>query len=107
VRRQELEHLLRESDVVSLHCHLNESTKGLIGTAELALMKPAAVLINTARGHVLDKGALLDALRGGHLGGVGLDVGWDEPDDPQEDLYRWVLGCGLDVSVVHLAFHSG
>jgi phosphoglycerate dehydrogenase-like enzyme len=53
-------------------------------------MKPTAVLINTARGHVVDKGALLEALRGGHLGGVGLDVGWDEPDDPLEELYRCV-----------------
>ena len=53
-------------------------------------MKPSAVLINTARGPVLDKGALLEALRQGSLGGVGLDVGWDEPDDPTEELYRWV-----------------
>jgi phosphoglycerate dehydrogenase-like enzyme len=96
VPRQDLEQLLRECDVVSLHCHLNESTRGLIGAHELALMKPTAVLINTARGHVVDKGALLEALRGGHLGGVGLDVGWDEPDDPLEELYRCVgvWGCG-------------
>jgi len=88
VSRQDLEQLLRESDVVSLHCQLNEATRGLIGQAELALMKPDAVLVNTARGHVLDKGALLGALQEGRLGGVGLDVGWDEPDDPQEELYR-------------------
>lgn len=86
--RQDLEKLLRESDIVSLHCQLNTATHGLIGQPELALMKPSAVLINTARGHVLDKQALLEALRAGHLAGVGLDVGWDEPDDPQEELYR-------------------
>mgnify|MGYP001807051808 CR=1 FL=1 len=49
-RRQELEALLRRSDVVSLHCHLTPDTKGLIGAPELALMKPSAVLINTSRG---------------------------------------------------------
>lgn len=89
LRRQDLEKLLQESDIVSLHCQLNAATHGLIGQAELALMKPSAVLINTARGHVLDKQALLEALRAGHLAGVGLDVGWDEPDDPQEELYRY------------------
>lgn len=86
--REELESLLRQSDVVSLHCQLNASTHGLIGAAELALMKPSAVLVNTSRGHVLDRDALLEALRAGHLAGVGLDVGWDEPDDPADELYR-------------------
>jgi hypothetical protein len=64
------------------------------GAAELALMKPSAVLVNTSRGHVLDRDALLEALRAGHLAGVGLDVGWDEPDDPADDLYRCVGGGG-------------
>lgn len=86
--RQDLEKLLRESDIVSLHCQLNADTHSLIGQPELALMKPSAVLVNTARGPVLDKQALLEALRSGHLAGVGLDVGWDEPDDPAEELYR-------------------
>lgn len=88
--RQKFEELLRVSDVVSLHCHLNDATRGLISQPELALMRPGAVLVNTARGHIVDKQALLQALRNGLLGGVGLDVGWDEPDDPQEELYRWV-----------------
>lgn len=85
-----MEQLLQQSDVVSLHCQLTEATRGLIGQAELALMKPGAVLINTSRAHVLDKQALLQALQEDRLGGVGLDVGWDEPDNPQEELYR----CG-------------
>lgn len=72
-------------------------------------MKPSAVLVNTARGPVLDKAALLEALRGGHLAGVGLDVGWDEPDDPAEELYRWVLcaGCGCWVWVFFLGGRGG
>jgi glyoxylate reductase len=86
--RAELEQLLRESDVISLHAHLTPETEGMIGAAELALMKPAAVLINTARGPLIDKAALLDALDRGCLGGVGLDVHWVEPADPNEPLYQ-------------------
>lgn len=62
--------------------------QGMIGRAELAMMKQGAVLINTARGPVIDKAALLQALQQGRLGGVGLDVHWVEPADPQEELYR-------------------
>jgi phosphoglycerate dehydrogenase-like enzyme len=62
--------------------------QGMIGQAELAMMKPGAVLINTARGPVIDKAALLQALQQGRLGAVGLDVHWVEPADPQEELYR-------------------
>jgi phosphoglycerate dehydrogenase-like enzyme len=87
--RQEFEQLLQQSDVVSLHCPLSASTQGLIGRAELALMKPGAVLINTARGDVIDKAALWEVLQQGKLGGVGLDVQWKEPADPSEPLFRW------------------
>lgn len=86
--RDDLEQLLQQSDVVSLHCPLNAETKGLIGRTELSLMKQGAVLINTARGPVVDKAALLDALRCDKLGGVGLDVHWVEPADPEEELYK-------------------
>jgi glycerate dehydrogenase len=77
--RMDLRELLRVADVVSLHCPLNELTRGLIGAAELALMKPDALLINTARGGLVDAAALALALREGRLGGAGIDVLAREP----------------------------
>lgn len=70
---------LAEADVLSLHLPLNDDTRGLIGAAELALMKPDALLINTARGGLVDEAALLAALQAGRLGGAGLDVLDTEP----------------------------
>jgi glycerate dehydrogenase len=72
--RMELAQLLAVSDIVSLHCPLNDSTRGLIGERELALMKPDALLINTARGALVDGNALMLALKAGKLGGAGIDV---------------------------------
>jgi D-3-phosphoglycerate dehydrogenase len=69
-----LDELLRTSDVVTLHLPLDASTRGLIGRPEIAAMKPGALLVNTARGAVVDVDALLDALRAGRLGGAALDV---------------------------------
>jgi D-3-phosphoglycerate dehydrogenase len=69
-----LHELLGESDIVTLHVPLDRSTRGLIGRDELAAMKPGALLVNTARGRVLDLDAVLDALRAGRLGGAALDV---------------------------------
>jgi phosphoglycerate dehydrogenase-like enzyme len=74
-----LHELLGESDVVTLHVPLDASTRGLIGRDELAAMKPDAVLVNTARGRVVDLDALLDALRAGRLAGAALDVLPTEP----------------------------
>ncbi len=76
--RLELEPLLGAADVVSLHCPLTEQTRHLIGAAELALMKPGAALINTARGPVVDEAALVQALREGRVV-AGLDVYEREP----------------------------
>jgi D-3-phosphoglycerate dehydrogenase len=75
----ELATLLRASDIVSLHLPLTPQTQGLIGAAELELMKPDAILVNTARGGVVDEGALAAALAGGRLRAAALDVFADEP----------------------------
>ncbi len=77
--RRDLRELLKIADVVSLHCPLTEATRGLIGAAELALMKRDALLINTARGGLVDAAALAQALREGLLGGAGIDVLAREP----------------------------
>jgi glycerate dehydrogenase len=77
--RLELARLLATSDIVSLHCPLNRSTRGMIGARELALMKPDALLINTARGALIDSAALAAALKAGRLGGAGIDVLPQEP----------------------------
>jgi glycerate dehydrogenase len=77
--RLDLDQLLATSDVVSLHCPLTAATRGMIGARELALMKPDALIINTARGGLIDGHALAAALRAGRLGGAGIDVLPQEP----------------------------
>jgi D-lactate dehydrogenase len=74
------EEVLRQSDFLSLNVSLNESTQHLMNAESLALMKPGAILVNTARGAVVDTQALVEALRSGQLGGAGLDVLEDERD---------------------------
>jgi glycerate dehydrogenase len=74
-----LAELLPQVDVLSLHCPLNEHTRHLIGKSELEAMRPDALLINTARGAVVDEQALADALRAGEIGGAGIDVLSQEP----------------------------
>ena len=71
--------LFQQSDVVSVHVQLSERTVGLVGARELGLMKPTALLINTARGPIVDEVALIDALRNGTIAGAGLDVFDQEP----------------------------
>lgn len=83
-----LERLLAESDHVTLHCPLTAETRHLIDAGALARMKPGAVLINTARGGIVDTAALAAALEGGRLAGVGLDVTEQEPLDPGSPLLR-------------------
>jgi phosphoglycerate dehydrogenase-like enzyme len=87
VRFRLLPEILAASDIVSLHVPLNASTRHLIGTAELARMPPAAVLINTCRGPVVDEAALFDALAGGRLAGAGLDVFAEEPPPSDHPLF--------------------
>ncbi|MFW3896236.1 2-hydroxyacid dehydrogenase [Pseudomonas putida] len=74
-----LEELLPQVDALTLHCPLNDNTRNMIGAAQLALLKPGAFVVNTARGGLIDEQALADALRAGHLGGAATDVLTVEP----------------------------
>jgi phosphoglycerate dehydrogenase-like enzyme len=88
VRFVELDELLASSDCLSLHVKLTEQTRGLIGRRELALVKPGALFINTARGAVVDTPALVEALNDGRLAGAGIDVFDEEPIAADHPLLR-------------------
>ena len=111
-RARTLDELLRQSDVLSLHTPLTPQTRGLIGARELALLPRDAVVVNTARGPVLDLDALGEALRSGHIAGAGLDVlPVEPPAEPEPALLRayrarepWLEGR-LAVTP-HVAYHS-
>jgi D-3-phosphoglycerate dehydrogenase len=87
-RAVELDALLAEADVVSLHLSLNEGSRGLIDRRRIGMMRPGAILINTARGAILDEPALVDALREGRISHAGLDVFADEPLPENHPLTR-------------------
>jgi glyoxylate reductase/D-3-phosphoglycerate dehydrogenase len=98
VRFRLLKELLREADVVSLHTPLNRTTRHLIGAEELKLMRPSAILVNTARGPVVDEAALYNALTDGTIWAAGLDVFDQEPppaDNPLFTLDNVVLTAHL------------
>jgi len=80
--------LLRQADIVTLHLPLSPATRGLLGRRAFALMKPGAVLINTARGELVDEAALVEALESGRLLGAGLDTLAQEPPPPDHPLLR-------------------
>ena len=84
----ELDDLLAQSDVVSIHVKLSEQSRGMIGRPELEKMQPGCLLINTARGPVVDTAALVDALETGHVGGAALDVFDEEPLPANHPLLR-------------------
>ena len=86
VRAVARDELLATADVVTIHLRLSERTRGLIGAAELAAMKPGAYLVNTSRGPIVDEAALLAALREGTIAGAGLDVYDTEPLPPDHPL---------------------
>ena len=79
IKYVDMDTLLQESDIVTLHCPLNDSTKHMIGKRELGLMKNNSILINTARGPVVDSEALVKALKAGKISGAGIDVFDKEP----------------------------
>jgi D-3-phosphoglycerate dehydrogenase len=83
----DLDRLMASADIVSLHCPLTPQTRGLIGAARIARMKPEALLINTARGPVVDEAALVEALRAGRIAGAGLDTYASEPPGANHPLY--------------------
>jgi phosphoglycerate dehydrogenase-like enzyme len=86
--REALLELAGASDFVSIHCPLTPATRGLVGAELFEHIKPGAMLINCARGGVVDKGALLDALASGKLGGAGLDTYWEEPWEPSDRIFQ-------------------
>ncbi|MFA1541446.1 2-hydroxyacid dehydrogenase [Actinomadura monticuli] len=100
---RELDDLLRASDIVSVHIPLTDETHHLLDAERLALLPPGAIVVNTARGAVVDEAALVAALRSGHLGGAGLDVFEREPVDASNPL------LALDDVVVmpHVAWLTG
>ncbi len=111
LRFEDLYAMLGEADVVSIHCPLTRETHGLFGEGALARMKKGAILVNTARGAIVDTGALLKSIEAGHLGGAMLDVLPQEPPDPDDPLvaaYRvppsWL--AGRLILSPHAAFYS-
>ncbi|KHC94004.1 phosphoglycerate dehydrogenase [Thermotoga sp. Mc24] len=98
----DLEQLLKESDFVSLHVPLNESTKNMIGERELSLMKKSAFLINTSRGELVDEEALVKALKEGRIAGAALDVFSEEPPDTNSPLFE----CPNLITTAHIGAHT-
>lgn len=97
--RAELLAMCTQADVLSVHCPLGPATRGLVDAEVLAALRPGALLVNCARGPIVDRSALEGALRSGHLAGAGLDVYWEEPWDPADPL----LGRDDVVTLPHVA----
>ena len=100
-RVRSLDELLVQTDVLSLHCPLNDETRHLIGERELAMLKPGAYVVNTARGAIIKKSTILAALREDRLAGAGLDVIEDEPLRTEEEATTPNL-----IATCHAAFCS-
>lgn len=103
VRYVSLEELLQTADIVSLHCPLNDSSRGMIGAAQLAMMKQDAYLVNMARGPVVDSAALADALNEGRIAGAAIDVFEKEPPLDTDHPLLHAKNCMV---TPHVAFAS-
>ena len=97
--------ICRESDIISLHCPLNESTRGIIGREQLSFMKKTAVLINAARGAVCDENAVAEAILSGSIGGFGCDVYSSEPL-PEDHPYQTIINHPSVCLTPHMAWGS-
>ncbi|MEW6631850.1 MAG: C-terminal binding protein [Pseudomonadota bacterium] len=102
----DLHDMLRACDLVSIHCVLNDDTRGLIGAAELACLKPSAVLINVSRGALIDEAALVEAVVGNRIGGVGLDVYSQEPLSTSGHPMSALFGRENVILFPHLTFFT-
>jgi phosphoglycerate dehydrogenase-like enzyme len=87
-----LDELMEASDFITPALPLNASTRSLIGPAQLRRVKPGAILVNVARGELVDHDALIEVLESGRLGGFALDVGYQEPTPPDERLLKFKFG---------------
>ena len=102
---ENLDHLLSQSDFVVLSLPVTDESRNMMNERTLAVMKPGSYIINLARGEIIDREALENALASGHLGGAGLDVYWEEPVDPEEPIFRYNvlttphIGASTDVAM--------
>ena len=103
VRRVELDELLAVADVVTVHVHLDDATRGLLDADALARCRPGAIVVNTSRGGVVDDAAAVALVRSGHLGGLGLDVLTLEPPGPDHP----VLAAARELDTVVVTPHVG
>jgi glycerate dehydrogenase len=100
-----LNELLQQADVVSLHCDLNESSANLIGSEQFKLMQKHAILINTARGGIVEEVAAANAIESGQIAGIGFDVFAQEPPAPDHPLLK--LADRVNVIITpHIAWAS-
>jgi D-3-phosphoglycerate dehydrogenase / 2-oxoglutarate reductase len=101
----DIDELIQSSDVITVHAPLTPETRHYLSTPQFAAMKPGAIVVNTARGPLIDQAALIEALRSGHLGGAGLDVFEIEPVDPEQ--LRILSSLNRVVLSPHVAGLSG
>jgi D-3-phosphoglycerate dehydrogenase len=102
----DLDTLLAQSDAVSIHCVLNAQTRQLLGAAQLARMKPGALLVNVSRGEIVDEAALVQALQQGRLGGAALDVYGQEPLSRQGHVLSALYEMDNVLLWPHLTFYT-